>query len=43
DLIFRLIALELWSANSRFVIYSCRGRCARVSIPDSLSLLRCLR
>nr|GEU65441.1 hypothetical protein [Tanacetum cinerariifolium] len=36
DLIFRLIALKLWSANSRFVIYSCRGRHARVSIPDSL-------
>nr|GEY12356.1 hypothetical protein [Tanacetum cinerariifolium] len=43
DLIFGLIALKLWSANIRFVIYSCRGRHARVSIPDSLSFLRCLR
>nr|GEW39430.1 hypothetical protein [Tanacetum cinerariifolium] len=42
DLIFRLITLKLWSANSRFVIYSYRYRHARVSVPDSLRFLRCL-
>nr|GEX28202.1 hypothetical protein [Tanacetum cinerariifolium] len=36
DLIFQLIALTLWSANISVVIYSCRGRHARFSIPDSL-------
>nr|GEU90421.1 hypothetical protein [Tanacetum cinerariifolium] len=43
DLIFQLIALKLWPANIRFVNDSCRGRRVKVSIPDSLSFLRCLR
>nr|GEY12312.1 reverse transcriptase domain-containing protein [Tanacetum cinerariifolium] len=43
DLISRLIALKLWSTNNRFLIYSCRGRHTRDSIPKSLSFLRCLR
>nr|GEV32228.1 hypothetical protein [Tanacetum cinerariifolium] len=43
DLISQLIALKLWSANISVMIYSYRGRHARVSIPDSLSLSCCLR